>query len=123
MLQASPSKLVGCILVAFLLAVSTGGQETPPQFRQMGSTDRDATMRCITSVYGKPALWDRIGTNLLIQPCPATRAELADALTKRGIRIFDAQDFMFVIPEKLFQPFDHPQEIYPWGTCAGLANT
>jgi hypothetical protein len=115
MLQASPSNLVCCILGAFLLAVSTSGQETPPQFRHLASTDRDATMRCITSVYGKPTLWDRIGTNLLIQPCPATRAELADALTKRGIRIFDAQDFMFVIPAKLFQPFDHPQEIYPGG--------
>jgi Tetratricopeptide repeat len=115
MLQANLSKLVGCVLGAFLLAVSTGGQETPPQFRHLGSADRDATMRCITSVYGKPVLWDRIGTNLLIQPCPATRAELADGLTKRGIRIFDAQDFMYVIPEKLFQFFDQPQELYPGG--------
>ena len=115
MLQATLSKLVGCILGAFLLAVSTGGQETPPQFRYLGSTDRDATMRCIASVYGKPALWDRIGTSLLIQPCPATPAELTDVLTRRGIRIFDAQDFMYVVPEKLFQFCDHPQELYPGG--------
>jgi hypothetical protein len=110
-----PENWCGCILGAFWLAVSTARQEMPAQVLHLGSTDRDATMRCITSIYSKPTLWDRIGTNLLIQPCPATPAELTDVLTKRGIRIFDAQDFMYVVPEKLFQFFDHPQELYPGG--------
>jgi hypothetical protein len=72
-------------------------------------------MRCVMSVYGKPVLWDRVGADLLVQPCPATRAEMADTLAKRGIRIFDAQDFMFVVPEKLFHPFNQQDELYPGG--------
>jgi TPR repeat len=92
-----------------------GAQEAAPRARHLGTTNRDATMACVQDLHGKPALWDRVDAGFLIQPCPATRQELTEALSKRGMRLFDAKDFMFVTPEKLFHPFGAPEELYPGG--------
>lgn len=108
-------RFISGILATVSVGTSIGARQVAPQIRHLGSTDRDATMSCIRELFGKPALWDRVGTNLLIQPCPATRTELTNALGKRGLRLFDAQDFMFVIPEKLFDPSHRQGEIYPGG--------
>ena len=73
-------------------------------------------MTCIRDLYGRRALWDRVDAGFLIQPCPATRQELTETLSKRGMRLFDAKDFMFVTPEKLFHPYSGaPEELYPGG--------
>lgn len=92
-----------------------GAQEAAPRVRHLGTTNRDATMACVRDLYGKLALWDRVDAGFLIQPCPATRQELTEALTKRGMRLFDARDFMFVTPEKLFHSVGAPEELYPGG--------
>lgn len=113
--RANPSKFACGILGTLFLMLGTGGQGAAPQIRHFGSTNRDATMACIQRLYGKPAVWDRVWTNLLVQPCPATRQQLTEASSKLGIRLLDAQDFIFITPDKLFQPFGGPEAFYPGG--------
>lgn len=110
------SKLAWGILIALFMAPLVRADEAAPRVRHLGTTNRDATMACVQAIYGKPALWDRVDAAFLIQPCPATRQELTEALSKRAMRLFDAKDFMFVTPEKLFHPYPGaPEELYPGG--------
>jgi hypothetical protein len=115
MRQVNLSKFAWSIPIALFMAPLVSAGEAAPRVRHLGPTNRDATMACIQTLYGKPALWDRVGVNVLIQPCPATREELTEALTKVGMRLFDAHDFIFVTPEKLFHPSGAPAELYPGG--------
>lgn len=113
------SKFAWGNLIPLFMVTLVGAQEAAPRVRHLGTTNRDATMACVRDLYGKPALWDRVDASFLIQPCPATRQELTEALSKRGMRLFDAKDFMFVTPERLFhpcvQPCVQPAELYPGG--------
>jgi hypothetical protein len=110
------SKFAWGILIALFMVTLVGAQKAAPRVRHVGTTNRDATMACVRDLYGKPVSWDRVDAGFLIQPCPATRQELTEALSKRGMRLFDAKDFMFVTPEKLFYPYGGaPEELYPGG--------
>lgn len=106
------------VLIPLFMASLVRADEAAPTVRHLGTSNRDITMACVRNLYGKPALWDRVDAGFLVRPCPATRQELTEALSKRGMRLFDAKEFMFVTPEKLFHPVGAPEELYPGGPLA-----
>jgi len=61
------------------------------------------SLSCVSNVYGKPATWDSVDTNLLIRPCPSTQAALQESLKKDGLRVLETPEFVFVVPAKMFQ--------------------
>jgi hypothetical protein len=100
------------------MAISAQERNLPVQ--HFGTSNLDTTLNCIRTVYGKPAIWDDIDTNLLIQPCPSSRKLLQDSLATYGIRVFDAADFVFIIPSNLFQApaggTEPPHVFLKWST-------
>src|SRR5258708_37277738 len=115
MLRASLSKVAVLLLLAGLFPSvldSQGGSA----IRHIGRSNFDPTLDCISRVSGKPAVWDasvRFRKEPAIPECPASRPALDDALATRGIRILDAQDFVFIIASKLFQPQDPVDRPHP----------
>lgn len=93
-----------------------------PASRRLGPAKVDATLDCIRLVYGKPSIWDisvSFWTEPVLPRCPDSKSALDDALATDGIRVMEAQDFVFIIASKLFQPqdpMDGPHALLKWST-------
>jgi hypothetical protein len=73
----------------------------------------DELLNCARRVYEKPVLKDAsVDQRLLINPCPHSRAQLSAALASQGIRVFESDDFIFLIPAKFFPP--RPSDLSPY---------
>jgi len=119
MLPTSLSKVAVLLLLAGLFPSLLDGQGGSA-IRHIGRSNFEPTLDCIRRVYGKPAIWDasvRFWKEPVIPECPASRPALVDTLAAFGFRIFDAQDFVFIIASKLFQPqdpLDRPHAQLKW---------
>jgi len=80
---------------------SAAGQEV----KHLEPTNLDISLQCIDRLLGKLALAsESVDLMWKIDPCPNSRAGLQEILNRDGLRLFDAGQFLFVIPAKFFPP-------------------
>jgi tetratricopeptide repeat protein len=73
----------------------------------------DESLECVRQLYKKPALTDMsLDLRSSLVPCPASVEELSARLKSAGVRLFPADDFVFLIPSKLFPP--RPPDLSPY---------
>jgi Tetratricopeptide repeat len=107
MLRENLNRFLLLTLAVSLFSFPVRAEDTSPVLRHLGASALDATLDCIRSVYGKPVIWDssvRFWTDPAVPQCPNSEAALLAALAARGIRVLDAQDFVFIVASRLFQP-------------------
>ena len=98
------------------------GVQTTNRLRHHGLSDSDQFLLCATGVFGKPVFL----TNFTPHPnevadgqiaCPSAPEVLVGEMSKRGIRTFQSDTGVYLVPERLFA-YSRLQPYIKWKTIA-----
>lgn len=122
-LRGNLNKYLLLIAVLSLFSFPGNAEEVSPSIHHLGASKLDAVLSCVRDVYRKPAIWDsnlRVLADPAVSQCPSSESALRDMFAARGIRVFDAGDFVFVVASMLFQPraggTEPPHAVLKWST-------